>query len=40
VAAIDLTAAAFGFKEQHPRHRHCFQLTHRFDAAPTAEVAL
>lgn len=25
------------FKGQHPRHRHCFQLTQGLDAAGTAE---
>ena len=28
------------FRGQYPRHRHCFQLTHRFDAVLTDEVAL
>lgn len=28
------------FRGQHPRHRHCFELTHRFDAVFTVEVAL
>jgi hypothetical protein len=40
VAAISERGRLAFFRVQHPRHRHCIQLTHRFDALITVEVAL